>query len=74
MYGFRIFFALLKMTLQQAVDALVLCCNNAVPLLNKVKTLTFRSMPNFKKFEIYLDFVCQPASQPASQPACRKTH
>ena len=44
------------------------CCNNAVPLLNEAKTLTFPSIPNFKNFEIYLNFVCQPASQPAVRP------
>ena len=36
-------FALLKTTLQQALATKMhqYCCNNAVPLLNKAKTLTF---------------------------------
>ena len=32
------------------------------------KSLIFRSTANFKNFEIYLYFVCQPASQPAIRP------
>ena len=46
------------------------CYNNAVPLLNEVKTLTFRSVVNFKTFGIYLDL---SDSLPACQPAIRPT-
>ena len=47
--------------------------NDAVSWLNEAKTRIFQPTANFEIFEIYLYFVCLPASQPASQPACRKT-
>ena len=51
--------------------------NDAVSWLNKAKTRIFQPTANFEIFEIYLYFVCLPASlpacQPASLPACRKT-
>ena len=43
--------------------------NDAVSWLNKAKTLIFQPTANFEIFEIYLYFVCLPASL----PACRKT-
>ena len=45
--------------------------NDAVSWLNKAKTRIFQPTANFEIFEIYLYFVCQPASQPASLPAVR---
>ena len=48
------------------------CCNNTVPMLNKVRTLTFRSVANFQIFEISLDFDYQPAMQPAIRPTTAK--
>ena len=45
--------------------------NDAVSWLNKAKTQIFQSIANFEIFEIYLYFVCQPASQPACLPAVR---
>ena len=45
------------------------CCNNAVHLLNKVKSRLFHSIMKFENLENRLDFRL-PASQPASQPAC----
>ena len=60
MYGFWIFFAVLKTTLQQA---LAYCCNNAVPLLNQAKT----------NISIYTEFFKFWVSS-ANQPACHKTH
>ena len=44
------------------------CTNNAVTLLNTAKSIKIRSIMNFKNFEIYPDFVYQPASQPAVRP------
>ena len=48
------FFALLKITLQQALTEKMhwYCCNNAVSLLNEAKTLTFRPVANFKGFRL----------------------
>ena len=43
--------------------------NDAVSWLNKAKTRIFQPTANFEIFEIYLYFVCLPASLPASQPA-----
>ena len=45
--------------------------NDAVSWLNKAKTRIFQPTANFEIFEIYLYFVCLPASQPACQPAVR---
>ena len=45
--------------------------NDAVSWLNEGKTQIFQPTANFEIFEIYLYFVCQPASQPASLPAIR---
>ena len=44
--------------------------NDGVSWLKEVKTRIFQPTANFENFEIYLYFVCQPASLPASQPAC----
>ena len=57
------------------------CIGKAVMMLylglNEATSRIFRTIANFENFEIYLYFVCLPASQPASQPAylpaCRKT-
>ena len=46
--------------------------NNAVRLLNKVKSRLFRSIMNFKNFENHVDVVCWPASQPAVRPSCAR--
>ena len=43
--------------------------NDAVSSLNEAKTRIFQPTANFEIFEIYLYFVCLPASL----PACRKT-
>ena len=43
--------------------------NDAVSWLNEAKTRIFQPTANFEIFEIYLYFVCLPASL----PACRKT-
>ena len=45
--------------------------NDAVSWLNKAKTRIFHPTANFEIFEIYLYFVCQPASLPACLPAVR---
>ena len=45
-------------------------CNDAVSCLNEAKTRIFQPTANFKIFEIYLYFVCQPASLPVCLPAC----
>ena len=42
--------------------------NDAVSLLNKVKTRIFQPTANFENFKIRLYFVSQPASLPASLP------
>ena len=47
--------------------------NDAVSLLNEMKTRIFQPTANFENFEIRLYFVSQPASQPACQPACQAT-
>ena len=44
--------------------------NDAVSLLKEAKTRIFQPTANFEIFEIYLYFVCLPASQPACLPAC----
>ena len=36
--------------------------NDAVPWLDEAKTQIFQPTGNFKIFEIYLYFICQPAS------------
>ena len=38
--------------------------NDAVSWLDKAKTQIFQPIANFKIFEIYLYFVCQPAVRP----------
>ena len=43
--------------------------NDAVSWLNEAKTRIFQPTADFEIFEIYLYFVCLPASL----PACRKT-
>ena len=45
--------------------------NDAVSCLNKAKTRIFQPTANFEIFEIYLYFVCLPASLPACLPAIR---
>ena len=40
------------------------CSNNAVTLLNAVKSIKIRSIMNFKNLKIYPHFVYQPASLP----------
>ena len=45
--------------------------NDAVSL-NEVKTRIFQPTGNFKTFEIYLYFVCQPACLPAIRPSYGK--
>ena len=47
-------------------------CNDAVPWLNETISRIFRPTANFENFEIYLYFVCQPASLPAVRPGCAK--
>ena len=42
---------------------------DAVSWLNKAKTRVFQPTANFENFEIYLYFVCLPASQPACSKA-----
>ena len=44
---------------------------DAVSWLNEAKTQVFQPTANFENFEIYLYFVCLPASQPACLPAVR---
>ena len=39
-------------------------CNDAVSWLNEAKTRIFQPTANFEIFEIYLYFVCLPASLP----------
>ena len=71
-YGFGIF-ALSKTTLQQALDektnldALVLLYLSCF-FVKRSESIIFRSTVNFKNFEIYLYFICQPVSQPAVRP------
>ena len=48
--------------------------NDAVSWLNEAKTQIFQPTANFKFFEIYLYFVCQPASLPACLPAVRPSY
>ena len=42
--------------------------NDAVSWLNEAKTRIFQPTANFENFEIYLYFVCQPASLPVCLP------
>ena len=42
--------------------------NDAVSWLNEAKTRIFQPTANFEIFEMYLYFVCQPASLPAVRP------
>ena len=46
--------------------------NDAVSWLNEVKTRFFQPTANFENFEIYLYFVCLPASQPAIRSGCSR--
>ena len=46
--------------------------NDAVSWLNEVKTRIFQPTTNFEIFEIYLYFVCLPASLPAVRPGCAR--
>ena len=41
---------------------------NAVSWLNEAETLVFQPTANFENFEIYLYFVCLPASLPDNLP------
>ena len=44
--------------------------NDAVSWLNEAKTRKFQPTGNFESFEIYMYFICQPASLPAVRPDC----
>ena len=46
--------------------------SDAVSWLNETKTQVFQPTPNFKNFEIYLYFICQPACLPAVRPGCTR--
>ena len=46
--------------------------NDAVSWLNEAKTRIFQPTVNFEIFEIYLYFVCLPASLPAVRPGCAR--
>ena len=46
--------------------------NDAVSWLNEAKTRIFQPTANFEIFEIYLYFVCLPASLPAVRPGCTR--
>ena len=52
------------------LNALVYCCNNAVHLLNKAKSLLLLSIMNFENLENCLDFVS--AGQPNVTPSCAR--
>ena len=54
--------------IQKPAGMHLLSCNDAVPLLNEVKTQIFRPTANLEKFEINLYFCL-----PTCQLACRKT-
>ena len=77
-YGFPIF-TLLKPPqqipqLKKPTLMHLYCCNKAITFVKPSEVEIFHSKTNFKKIEIYLYFICQPACLPACLPACRKTH